>query len=235
MAQAGVAGVVVCAFLPVRPSHPAAVRDLWRWLREPEVARLGAAGLAARVALGVHPRCVPDGGVDLLLEELERLATTGAAAAIGEIGLEAGGAAEADLLLRQLCLAARVELPAVVHTPRAGKAAALDATLGLVREAGIDPARVVVDHLTPELVPRVLAAGAVAGLTVQPGKATPGEVEAVVRRHGAARVVVDSDLSHAPSDPLAVPRVAEALLRAGVDAELVARVTHGNARELFGF
>ena len=32
MAQAGVEGVVVCAYLPVRPSHPAGVEDLWRWL-----------------------------------------------------------------------------------------------------------------------------------------------------------------------------------------------------------
>jgi uncharacterized protein len=234
MAQAGVGGVVVCAYLPVRPSHPAAVEDLWRWLTTVEAARLAGAGLAARVAAGVHPRCIPDHGVDALLDALARLLESGAAAAVGEIGLEAGTAVEHDLLERQLRLAQRLGVPAIVHTPRERKEPALDATLALLARVG-DPARVVVDHLTPELVGRVRAAGAVAGVTVQPRKATARDVEEVVRRHGAAGVVVDSDMSQAASDPLAVPRVAAHLAQAGLAPDAVAAVTGDNARRLFGF
>ena len=227
MAQAGVGGLVVCAYLPVRLSHPAAVEDLWRWLTT-------VAGLAARVAVGIHPRCIPDHGIEGLLDTLARLLQSGAAAAIGEIGLEAGTAVEHDLLERQLHLAQRRGVPAIVHTPREGKEPALEATLALL--AGLrDPGRVVVDHLTPDLVGRVHAAGAVAGVTVQPRKATPRDVEEVVRRHGAAGVVVDSDMSQAPSDPLALPHVAAYLQQAGLDADAVAAVTDENARRLFGF
>jgi uncharacterized protein len=234
MAQAGVGGLVVCAYLPVRLSHPTAVEDLWRWLLTAETKRLEGAGLAARVAVGIHPRCIPDQGIDGLLDSLARVLGSGAAAAVGEIGLEANTPVEHDLLERQLRLAQRLGVPAIVHTPRERKEPALDATLALV--AGLpDPGRVVIDHLTPEFVGRVRAAGAVAGVTVQPRKATPRDVEEVVRRHGAAGIVVDSDMSQAPSDPLALPHVAAHLQQAGLAPDAIAAVTGENARRLFGF
>ncbi|HEY3355035.1 MAG TPA: TatD family hydrolase [Polyangia bacterium] len=235
MALAGIDGVTVCAFVPVKPSGPATVRDLWRWLAEGETARLAAQGLHGRVALGLHPRCIPGEGALDLVAELDGWIARGAAAAVGEIGLETGSAEEQDLLARQLRLAARRGVPAVVHTPRANKPAMLEATLAILRAERVDPSHVILDHLTPALVPAVRALGAVAGLTVQPGKTTAAEVLRVVREHGPAGLVVNSDLSHVASDPLTVPRVARALAAGGLDAAAVARVTSENARALLGF
>jgi hypothetical protein len=235
MSLAGVDGVVVCAFVPVVPSGPATLRDLWRWLAEGEAARLGQAGITARVALGVHPRCIPAEGALGLIDELDGWITRGAAAAVGEIGLETGSDVEADVLARQLRLAARRGVPAIVHTPRANKPARLAATLAILDAEVPDPRRVIVDHLTPELVAAVRARGATAGLTVQPGKLTAADVLAVVRAHGPDGIVVNRDLAHVASDPLTVPRVARALAAAGLEARAIAQVTATNARALLGF
>ena len=235
MAVAGVTGVVVCAFLPVRPSDAATLRDLFRWLLEEEVARLRAYGLHACVAVGVHPRCIPDRGLEQALDEVGRLLAARTAGALGEVGLETGSPSERELLAGQLALAHRLGVPAILHTPRANKPAMLEATLEIVAASGIEPARVVIDHLTPDLVAGVRARGLGAGLTIQPGKLTPADVVAVVARAGSAGIFVDSDLSHAPGDPLALPRVARALARAGVPAADLARVTGGNARALLSF
>jgi predicted metal-dependent TIM-barrel fold hydrolase len=234
MALAGVDGLTVCAFLPVAPSAPATVRDLWRWLAEGETARLAGHGIRGRVALGVHPRCIPAEGATALVEELDGWVAAGRAAAVGEIGLETGSPVEQELLARQLRLAARRGVPAVVHTPRANKPAMLEATLAILRAERVDPAHLILDHLTPDLVPAARRLGAVAGLTVQPGKLTATDVLAVVRAHGPDGLVVDSDLSHVASDPLTVPRVARALRAAGLDPAVIERITSANARALFG-
>jgi len=235
MALSGVHGLVVCAYLPTRPSASATLLDLFRWLTQEETARLETHGLQVRVALGNHPRCIPDGQFADVLEELERSFHEGAAAALGEVGLESGDARELDVLQQQLRVAKACRVPVVLHTPRQGKEKVLPQLFRVLEAESLDPSRVVIDHLTPALVPEVRAFGAMAGLTVQPGKLTPADVVAVVGERGTEGIVIDSDLSHLPSDPLALPRCAQALSRAGQPRAVVEAVTFGNAARLFGF
>lgn len=235
MAQAGVRGVVVCAFLPVAPSGASTLVDVFRWVGREEPARLERAGLRAKVALGIHPRCIPARGLGEVLEALGRALEDGWAAAVGEVGLETGEGREAEVLLEQLRLAASCGVPVIVHTPRSDKERVFRLTEMVVEASGIDPGLVVLDHLTPELAVRARALGATAGLTLQPGKTTPEQVVRLIAEHGSEGLVANSDLSHARSDPLAVPGLAARLVEAGIDAVDVERVTWANAAALMRF
>ena len=137
------------------------------------------------------------------------------------------------MLAVQLKMAVARRAPVVVHTPRGDKARVLGELLPVLEKSGIDPATVVIDHLTVELVGMVRERGFNAGLTVQPGKMAPEGVLAVVQAHGFEGVLVDSDAAHVAADVLAVPRVARCLELAGISAAEIARVTGGNAARLF--
>jgi predicted metal-dependent TIM-barrel fold hydrolase len=121
----------------------------------------------------------------------------------------------------------------VVHTPRKEKAARLDQIVELLQAEKIDPKLVVLDHLTPGLVPIADRLGTWAGITLQPGKVSPDELSVLLRARGPDRLLVDSDLSHAPSDPLTLPKAARHLWRDGHSAEAIERVTHRNAAKVF--
>lgn len=229
LAEAGIRTTVVCAYLPVTPSAGATLEDLYAWLVHVEVARQRAFGIRALPAVGIHPRCIPGRGLDEALTALERCLAGGGGAALGEVGLESRSEREVDVFSQQLRIAARLEVPVVVHTPREGKAETLPHTLALLEASGLRPGRVLVDHLTPELVSAVRARGYWAGLTVQPGKLGVDGVLAVIRAVGAEGLMVDSDVAQAAADPLAVAHTAGYLLGQGVPTAEVDLLTRANA------
>ena len=236
MARAGVESAVVCAFLPVPASGACSLIDLFFWLDDVERKRLVQAGIRPIIAVGVHPRALPpETELDRVLAEMNSLVTSGRASAIGEIGLETGSEAEKSLLLRQLRLARDLHATAIVHTPRADKRERLRETLRLVDEAGIAPGRVILDHLTPDLVAELDARSRHfwMGLTVQPGKTTPEQLADLVMARGTRRLIVNSDLSHMPSWPDALAKTAQRLGELGLKPEDIERLTRSNAEEAF--
>ncbi len=233
MARSGVRAAAICAYVPVRPSGGATLLDLFRWLLEKEPARFEACGLRALPAVGIHPRCIPTSGLDEVLEAIDGLLARRAAVALGEVGLDGASVEERQVLEAQLRLARAHGSPVFAHTPRADKARVLDELLAVLERSAIDPATVVVDHLSVELVARVRERGYLAGLTVQPGKLSVDDVAGIVREHGADGLLVNSDAALDPADPLAVPKVARRLQEAGLPAEAIERVTGTNAARFF--
>lgn len=59
MVNSGYEAVVQCAYIPVRPSGPSTVRDLFEWLIYAERERCTKYGLESYAAIGLHPRCAP--------------------------------------------------------------------------------------------------------------------------------------------------------------------------------
>lgn len=232
MADSGVHAAVVCAFLPVAPSGASSLLDLFTWLDTVERARLDRAGIAARLAVGIHPRSMPpEAEVEPVLARVRALVESGRAVAIGEIGLETGSDKEKATLARQLRLARELGVPAIVHTPRANKKERVAETLRLIDEAGIAAEQIILDHMTPELIAALDESrrGFWMGLTLQPGKTTPADVASLLRARGPERILLDSDLSHMPSDPRAVAGAARWLLQSGFSRESIALVAEGNA------
>jgi hypothetical protein len=233
MAQAGVRAAAICAYLPVRPSGSSTLLDLFRWLVEQEPARFESCGLRALPAVGIHPRCLPESGLEEVLESVDRLLASRAAVALGEVGLDIASAREKEVFAAQLNVARERRAPVIAHTPRADKARVLDELLGVLEGSRIDPATVVIDHLSADLVGRVRERGFRAGLTVQPGKLSVDEVVSIVRAQGAEGLLVNSDAANAQADLLAVPKVARGLGKAGLPAEEISLVTGGNAALFF--
>ncbi|MCX8169839.1 MAG: hypothetical protein N3D72_01990, partial [Candidatus Methanomethyliaceae archaeon] len=74
--------------------------------------------------------------------------------------------------------------------------------------------------------------GAIAGLTVQPGKLTPRDIYDIITKFGTEGIVVNSDIGINPSDPLALPRTAHYLDRCGVSGGDIQKILYSNIRIL---
>src|SRR5512141_852169 len=108
------------------------------------VRRLRRAGLAAWAALGVHPARIPTRGLEALLAELPHALGRPEVAAIGLVGLAAGGELEERVLARQLEFARELRRPAVVGAAWRARERTTKRVLAVLRESELDPARVLV-------------------------------------------------------------------------------------------
>src|SRR5512138_476559 len=144
------------------------------------VRRLRRAGLAAWAALGVHPARIPARGLEALLAELPAALGRPEVAALGLVGLHAGGELEERVLARQLELARELRLPVVIETPWRGKERLTRRVLALLREAEVEPGRALVAGADERTVRAVRACGHLAGLSLSATGARAGGVEAAV-------------------------------------------------------
>ena len=146
--------------------------------------------------------------------------------AIGEIGLEDGTDEEREVLKAQLLLAKKLDIPAIIHTPRKNKAAILEKTLEILDSVSFPEDLALIDHNSVETVKVVLERGYWAGITVQPGKLSVEEAVKVVEEFGDERLVANSDTGFSESDMLAVKKF--------YDACRNERVARKNAERFFG-
>jgi len=231
----GVGGALVPTDDAGVPGSAEALRDAWAEISGPALRRLRRAGLLARAALGVHPRRIPPRGLEALLHELPDFLGRPGVAAIGEVGLHEGGPREERLLLRQLELAATLRLPVAIHLPWGRRPAVTRRLLALLREAEVDPARVLVPA-DARTVRTVRACGHAVLLSLSGGGGAGALEEAVrlVRALGPEGLVLASGAGEAGGDLLALPRAAARLAKAGLSPAVVRRVCGENALQLLG-
>jgi predicted metal-dependent TIM-barrel fold hydrolase len=231
----GVAGGLVPSDDAVSAASAAAIRAGWEDVVA-SVRRLRRAGLAAWGALGIHPRRIPLRGLEALLAELPAALGRPQVAALGAVGLDAGGDLEERVLARQLELARELRLPVVVQAPWRGRERATRRLLGLLREAELEPARVLVSGADARTVRPIRACGYLAGLSLS-GAPPRGGVDLAVRlvaALGPERIVLGSDAGLAGGDLLALARAADRFAKAGLSDAVVRRVCGENALAFLG-
>jgi predicted metal-dependent TIM-barrel fold hydrolase len=234
----GVSGALVPSDDAVVPATAAAIRRGWDEIVR-LVRRLRRGGLASWAALGVHPRRIPLRGLEALLAELPDSLGRREVAALGAVGLAEGGEHEERVLSRQLELARALRLPVVVETPWRAKERVTKRVLAVLREAELDPGRVLVAGADGRTVRSIRACGYLAALPLS-GAARRGRPDAVdaaiaiVRALGPEGLVLASDAGVGGGDLLAVPRAADRLARAGLSDAVVRRVCGGNALAFLG-
>ncbi len=233
MSLAGVEGVVVCSYFPIFPSGAATLIDLFRWISEGEPERLSSYGISVRATVGIHPRSIPQSGLKQVFDHMLALFDNELAYGLGEVGIDSTSKMEEKVFRQQLRIVNEYRVPIIVHTPMLNKLQMLDSILKILDDENVDLGRVIMDHLTPDLVAKVRAKGAWAGITVQPGKLAPKDVCDIVIANGPEGIVVNSDLGKSPSDPLTLPKVARAMDSASISGRDVELVTYSNIRKLF--
>jgi predicted metal-dependent TIM-barrel fold hydrolase len=228
----GVAGALVPSGDAFHPATAAALRDHWLGTVA-TVRRLRRAGLPAWAALGVDPRRIPRRGLAERLADLPELLGRREVAALGPAGLEEGGVEEEEVFLAQARLATELRLPLLVRAGWRARASLTGRLLSLLDETDLPPARVLVLHADARTLPVLLARGHRA-LVAMPGRHGVDEAARLVARHGAEGIVLGSDAGAGGGDPLALPRVADRLQRAGLSLAVIRRACLGNALAWLG-
>ncbi len=239
MAQAGCVAITEPAFWAgFDRSSPQGFYDYFRHLTEQEPARAAAYGIKHYTWLSINPKEAEDVGfarevIAFIPEFLERSNVLG----IGEIGLNKNSRNEVTILEEQIALAAKHCQLILVHTPHLedklkGTKLIMEAIVG---HGGIDPDRVLIDHVEEHTVGAVLDAGFWAGMTLYPEtKCTPQRAADIIEMYGTDRIWINSAGDWGPSDPLAVPKAQLEMARRGHAPETISKISFGNPQAFLG-
>ena len=208
-------------------SSPAGFADYYRQLTEVEPARAAGFGIRHFCWLAVNPKEAQDAAfarevMSLIPGLLDRPNVLG----VGEIGLNRNTRAELTVFEEHVALALAHDKLILVHTPhledkKKGTRLILDA----LDAAGVDPARVLIDHVEEHTASMVLDRGYWAGMTLYPdSKLSPARAADLLECYGAERAWINSAADWGNSDPLAIPRCAMELRARGHDAAFVHEV-----------
>ncbi len=233
MAQAGCVAITEPAFWAgFDRSSARGFYDYFRLLTEQEPARAAAYGIKHYTWLCINPKEAEDVAfarevIGLIPEFLDRPNVLG----IGEIGLNKNSRNELRVLEEQIDLAARHRQLILVHTPHLEDK--LKGTRLIMRaikaHGGIDPARVLIDHVEEHTVGIVLDEGFWAGMTLYPDtKCTAQRAADIIEMYGTERIWINSAGDWGPSDPLAVPKAQLEMARRGHDEETISRISFDN-------
>ena len=146
------------------------------------------------------------------------------------------GPALAAVLEHHVELAVRHDQLILVHTPHLeDKLKGTRLTMDALANAGIDPGRVLIDHVEEHTVAAVLDRGYWAGMTLYPdSKCTPQRAVDIIECYGAERLWINSAGDWGPSDPLAVPKCHVEMRRRGHPAALVEKISYTNPLAFLG-
>jgi predicted metal-dependent TIM-barrel fold hydrolase len=104
-----------------------------------------------------------------------------------------------------------------------------------LKNAGVDPGRVLIDHVEEHTVEAVLDRGFWAGMTLYPdSKCTPQRAVDIIERYGSERIWINSAGDWGPSDPLAVPKCHVEMRRRGHAAALAEKISLTNPLAFLG-
>ncbi|HEX6523992.1 MAG TPA: TatD family hydrolase [Streptosporangiaceae bacterium] len=236
MRAAGVRAVVEPAFWLGQPrTSVPTFTDYFDGLIGWEPFRASQFGIHHHCTIALNPKEANDPRCAGVLEMVPRYLAKDGVVAVGEIGYDSMTTAEDCAFARQLELAISAQLPALVHTPHRDKVAGTGRSLAVIRESGIEPGQVVLDHLNELTVEPVLDSGCWLGFSIYPDtKMDPSRMVALLRRYGTERIMINSAADWGKSDPLATRRTGEAMLAAGFGEADVEQVLWRNPTAFFG-
>ncbi|MAT82590.1 MAG: metal-dependent hydrolase [Phycisphaerae bacterium] len=234
MALAGCVAITEPAFWAgFDRSSPRGFEDYYRQLTETEPARAAQYGIHHHCWLCVNPKEAEDIGfarevMSIIPDFMDRPNVLG----IGEIGLNKNSRNELVILEEHLALAKNMNQLVLVHTPHLeDKLKGTRLIMDAIANAGLDPDRVLIDHVEEHTVSEVLDRGFWAGMTLYPEtKCTPQRAVDILERYGTERIWMNSAGDWGPSDPLAVPKAQVEMRRRGHTDQMIHRVTWENPK-----
>ena len=185
--------------------------------------------------MALNPREANDDRVNAdVLAVLPRYLEKDGVVGVGEIGLDDQTPTEERFFLAQLDLAKAHGLPILIHTPHRNKRRGFERIIDLIRDAKFPWPHVLLDHGNEETIPLTRDLGCVSGFSIYPNtKMDVHRMVAVVREYGVERIVVNSAADWGISDPLMIPKLVQALLRAGFPDATVEQLVWRNPIAFF--
>jgi predicted metal-dependent TIM-barrel fold hydrolase len=236
MAAAGVRALVEPAFWLGQPrTSVGSFTDYFDSLVGWEPFRASQFGIRHHATIALNPKEANDPRCAGVLDVLPRYLEKDGVVAVGEIGYDSMTPQEDHAFAAQLALAIAHDLPALVHTPHRDKARGTERTIKVVAESGIEPGRVVVDHLNEVTVAAVKESGSWAGFSIYPDtKMSPPRMVEILKEFGTERVLVNSAADWGRSDPLLTRQTADLMLASGFDEDDVDLVFWRNPVAFYG-
>lgn len=236
MAHAGIAAIVEPAFWVGQPrTHVGSFEDYFLSLMGWERFRASQFGIKHFCTLGMNPKeanheDLANGVLALLPKYLEKDGVV----AVGEIGFDDMTPQEERIFQRQIELALSADLPILIHTPHRDKKRGTERTIAVVRESGIAPEMVLIDHNNEETLPLTLDSGCWAGHSIYPNtKMDELRMVSLVQKYGKERIIINSAADWGVSDPLKVPKTVAAMRDAGIPAADIETIAWTNPATFF--
>ena len=235
MADAGVRALVEPAFWLGQPrTSVGSFTDYFDSLVGWEPFRASQFGIRHHCTIALNPKEANDPRCRGVLDVLPRYLNKDGVVAVGEVGYDSMTPEEDEVFAAQLALAVEYGLPALVHTPHRDKARGTERSLKVVAESGIEPGRVVIDHLNEVTVGLVRESGCWMGFSIYPEtKMSPPRMVAILAEYGLDRMLVNSAADWGRSDPLLTRHTAETMLGSGFTEDDVDRVMWRNPVEFY--
>ncbi len=236
MADAGITAIVEPAFWLGQPrTHVGSFEDYFLALLGWERFRAAQFGIRHLCTMGLNPKeannsRVADGVMELLRLYVEKDGVV----AVGEIGYDDVTPSEEKYFAAQIELAKGAGLPILIHTPHRDKKRGTERTLALVKESGIAPELTLVDHNNEETLASVLDSGCWAGHSIYPAtKMDEARMVTLVKQYGAERMLINSAADWGVSDPLKVPKTAQAMRDANIPEQAISKICWENPLAFF--
>ncbi len=231
MAASGIECVIEPAFwLGSDRTSVSSCTDYFEHLISVESARANKYGIEYFTCIGQNPKeannlSLASEVVDSIEEYLQRDRVVG----VGEIGFDLITDAEEEIFRRQLRLADKYQMPALVHTPHQNKRVGTEKILSIIKEENVNLSRTLVDHNTEETIAMTLDMGVWAGLTVYPiTKLSSERAIQIIRKYGTDRIMINSSADWGYSDPLLVPKTVAGMRLAGFSRDEIEQVVFHN-------
>ncbi len=209
--------------------------DYFKLILDFETVRARRFGIDHYAAVSLNPketenRALADEVIDGLGDYLDHERCV----ALGEIGFNNMTPNEEYALCRQLEIAKARDMVVIVHLPHLDKLNGTKRTAAIVRELGMNPDKLIIDHNTEETMAISRETGCYCGMTVYPiSKLTPARVSDIIRTFGSERMIVDGSADWGISDPLSLIKVVTFMKADGHSEETIERLVFGNAMAFY--
>ncbi len=236
MALAGVRAVLEPAFwLGQNRTSVGSFVDYFDTLIGWERFRARQFGVHHFCTMALNPREANDDRVnDAVLEILPRYLEKDSVLGVGEIGLDDQTAKEEKFFAKQLELAKKHDLTALVHTPHRDKKKGFERCIAIVKDVTFPMERVLLDHGNEETIKLTKDLGCWSGFSIYPfTKMDENRMVRIVREYGVERMIVNSAADWGISDPLMVPKTVLKLRQAGVSDADIDRLVWSNPIAFF--
>ncbi len=209
--------------------------DYFQLILEFEAIRARRFGIDHYAAISLNPKETEDRALtDEVIDGLGPYLEHERCVAMGEVGFNNITPNEEYALCRQLEIAKERDMVVIVHLPHVNKLEGAKRTIAIIREIGLKPERIDIDHNTEETMALSQETGCYCGMTVYPiSKLTPKRVSELIHTFGSERMIVNGSADWGISDPLSLIKVVDFLRQDNHPDSTIQNLVCNNAMQFY--